>query len=450
MEPPEQQVIEALSFHFITPDSSSVVALIVMLLLLVLSALISGSEVAFFSLSPAEINTLQDEKDTGKSLQRANELLEKPKKLLATILIANNTVNVAIVLLSTLLVEGLMYFPDDALLLKFLVQVIAVTFLIVLVGEITPKVYATNNAYQSVKKISPFIYGLQRVFSPLSQLLISTSNFIDNAVEKKAANISVDELGQALELTYNGEEHTEDEKKILEGIVKFGSTEVHQIMTARMDLISLSLDQSFQEVIETILNSGYSRIPVFKDEYDQIEGILYIKDLLSHIHEGEFAWQETLRPAYFVPENKKIDDLLNEFQKRKIHLSVVVDEHGTTQGIVTLEDILEEIVGEISDEYDDMDLVYSKLDENTYVFEGKTPLVDLYKILQIEGTEFEEKKGESSTLAGFLLEQTGKILKKNERFSLENYTFVVESADKRKIKRVKITLTNSGESVAKK
>lgn len=447
MEPPEQSILD--TFHFISPDTGSIVALVIMLLLLVLSALISGSEVAFFSLSPSEIQTLQEVKETDKNTLRANELLEHPKKLLATILIANNTVNVAIVLLSTILVDGLLHFPKDAQLMQFLVQVVAVTFLIVLFGEITPKVYATNNAHQSVMRISNFIYGMQKVFSPLSKLLISTSNFIDSAVEKKAANISVDELGQALELTYNNEETTDDEKKILEGIVKFGSTEVQQIMTSRQDVVSLSLDDTFQDVINTIIKCGYSRIPVFKDEYEQIAGVLYIKDLLKHINDDEFDWQSTLRQAYFVPENKKIDDLLNEFQKRKIHLAVVVDEHGSTQGIVTLEDVLEEIVGEISDEYDDVDVVYSKLDDYNYVFEGKTPLGDMYKILQIDGEEFEEIKGEASTIAGFLLEQTGKILKKNERFSFGSYSFVVESADKRKIIRVKITLAKDHVSVQK-
>ncbi|KAA3646845.1 MAG: gliding motility-associated protein GldE [Bacteroidetes bacterium] len=411
-------------------------ACLAMLILLVASALISGSEVAYFSINPAEKDELQGNKI--KSASVILELLERPKKLLATILIANNFVNVAIVILSTYIADGLI--PETlSQNTKLFIQIVLVTFLLLLLGEVIPKVYANAKPLKLASFMAlPTLY-LRSLLSPLSSLLVSSTNFIDKRIKKKGHNISVDELSHALELT-SDDTKTEEDHKILEGIVKFGNTDVKQVMTSRVDTVSIDINKTYQEVIDTILDSGYSRIPVYEDSFDNIKGILYIKDLLPHLNKETFKWTTIIRKPFFVPENKKIDDLLKEFQFKKIHLAVVVDEYGGSSGIISLEDILEEIVGEISDEFDDEDLEYSKLDDFNYVFEGKIGLNDMYRILGIDGDEFEEVKGESESLAGLVIELFGKIPKKGEKIRLKDYLISIEAADKRRIKRIKLSL----------
>ena len=416
-----------------------------MAILLFCSAFISGAEVAFFSLSPKDQEELKSSKSKINVL--IQDLLDKPKKLLATILIANNFVNISIVILSSYLAGSLFSFENSWLGLapevwEFIVLVGFVTFLILLVGEVIPKVYANKYPLKLAGIMAYPVYTLGQLFwyIGLSPFLISTTSFIDKRFVKKSENISVDQLSHALELT-DENEVSKDEQKILEGIVKFGKTDVKQIMQPRTDVTSINIESSYTLVMQEILNSGYSRIPIYKENFDHIEGVLYIKDLLAHLDKGDgYKWQTLLREAYFIPESKKIDDLLTEFQAKKIHLAIVVDEYGGNSGIITLEDIIEEIVGDITDEFDDEELVYSKLDDTNYIFEGKIPLKDLYRVLDINGDNFEENKGDSDTLAGFILELSGKIMQKNERVSFENYSFTIEASDKRRIKRVKVTI----------
>ncbi len=413
--------------------------------LLMLSAIFSASEVAFFSLSPTQLDKIRTEKNS--SNLRILEILSKPKRLLATILIANNTVNVAIAIISTTIVDGLMSFDEREWLLRFLIQVIGVTLLILIVGEITPKVFATSNAVWVASVMSTPIVIIRKILYPLTSILVKSNNYIDKKFKKKNNNITVDELGHALELTYSDSHTTQEEKKILEGIVKFGSTDVKQIMKPRMDMIAFEASTPFDELISKIIESGFSRVPVYSDNLDTIKGILYIKDLLPYLEkEKSYDWNSLLRPAFFVPENKKIDDLLKEFKETKIHLAIVVDEYGGTQGLVTLEDVLEEIVGDITDEFDEEKIVYTKIDRNNYLFEGKTALIDIYRILNMDPDKFEESKGESDTLAGFVLERAGKIPTKNDTIEFNGYLFTVEVADKRRVKTVKITLPETHEN----
>jgi putative hemolysin len=399
-----------------------------MIVLLGFSGLISGSEIAFFSLTPAQRKDLGE--STDRNSQRVVQLLEEPdleqgsKSLLATILIANNFINIAIVLISTLVADQVL--PIGMTQMEELIWNIGViTFLIVLFGEVIPKVYATSHNVQLSKFTALPLAGIKKLVNPLGKILIRSSKFLEGSTsQSNGINISVDELGHALELT-NDDHRTDEEQKILEGIVNFGSKDAKQIMTSRVDMIAFSQETTF---------------PVYHNSLDEIIGILYTKDLLPHLHSEEFGWQELVRSAFIVTENKKIDDLLKEFQERKIHLAIVVDEYGGTSGLVTLEDIIEEIVGDISDEFDDDDLQYSRLDETTYIFEGKTPLVDAYRILEIDGSPFEALKGESDTLAGFVIEQSGKIPVKGEEIYFNGLTFTVEAADKRRIKRLKLTI----------
>ena len=411
-------------------------ASLVMLVLLMCSALISGSEVAFFSLSPTDKETIENDKNNSNKLLLI--LLEKPKRLLATILISNNFVNISIVILSTYITDSIMGEMVEANV-QFIVQVIVVTFLLLLLGEVIPKVYANKKPLSLANLMTVPTHYLSIVLSPLSRVLVSSTSFIDKRIKKRGHQISVDELSHALELTADENEQQEDQK-ILKGIVKFGNTEVKQIMTPRVDVLFVEEDASFDEVRKIIIDSGFSRIPIIKDKFDNIRGLLYIKDLLPHLDKKEMNWFKLARKPFFVPENKKIDDLLREFQGKKMHMAIVVDEYGGSSGIVSLEDILEEIVGDISDEFDDDELVYSKLDEFNFIFEAKILLNDFYRVLQIDGTEFETEKGESETLAGFVLELFGKIPKKNEKMRFNDYQITIDAADKRKIKRVKITL----------
>lgn len=417
-----------------------VVGFVTLLILLIISALVSGSEVAFFSLGPADMEELEN--TNSKSSETAIKLLDKPKELLAIILIANNFVNVAIIILSTFLSN--MIFPEGQVseVMKMLIDVVVITFLLLLFGEVIPKIYATKNGMQMSLLMSKPLSFIGKVppFSWIKHGLVKGTSVISNLGKVKSHNVSTDELTQAVELTL-GESADANDKKIWQDIVRFGEKDVKQIMKPRVDVEALESSSTFAEVYKTLEEIKYSRIPVFTETFDKIEGILFIKDLLPHLDEkDDFAWQKLIREAFFVPENKKIDDLMNDFQEMKMHMAVVVDEYGGTSGIVTLEDVLEEIVGDIADEFDDDDLEYSKLDEFNYIFEGKTPLIDMYKVLDIEGSEFEEAKSESDTLAGFVIEQAGKILKKGEKVKFLEYTFQIEAADARKVKRIKLTI----------
>lgn len=409
------------------------------IILLLFSALISGSEVAFFSLNPSEKDELNS--SDSKEHKRVNQLLIFPKKLLATILISNNFINVAIIILSTYAINTTFDFSTIHEGLSFAIQVVAITFLLLLFGEVIPKVYATKHALSLAKTMAQPIWLLRSIFKPISTLLIYSTGIIDRKVKKKGLNVSMEELSEALDLTEDIPEN-KDEHRILKGIVKFGETSVKQVMKSRVDVISIEKNTNFKDLITIFLECGHSRIPVHKESFDQIIGILYIKDLLPHIQNTEnFKWNSLIRDPFFVPENKKLDDLLKEFQELKTHLAIVVDEYGGSSGIITLEDVLEEIVGEISDEFDEDDISYSKIDENIYVFEGKTALNDLFKIIELEDeTVFDEVRNDSDTLAGLVIEIAGKIPVKNEKLIHQHFTFVVEAADKRRVKRVKLLI----------
>jgi putative hemolysin len=417
--------------------------LIVLVLLLMCSALISGSEVGLFSLKPHELEKIHDA-DDNSSVSVISQLLNQPNYLLATILIANNTVNIAIILLSTITLNQQFNFDVLPDWLNFLIQVIGITFFILLFGEILPKVYATKNAFKMALLMAKPLKFLIAIFKPISYLLISSTNFIDKRIKRKTHDISVEELSHAIDLT-NDINSNEQEHQILKGIVKFGETSVKEIMTARVKVVSIEKETPFKEVIDVILESGHSRIPVYEETFDKILGVLYIKDIIPHINQEEnFDWLPLLRTPFFVPENKKLDDLLKEFQERKIHLAIIVDEYGGTSGIITLEDIIEEIVGEISDEFDTDDIVYSKLDDNTYVFDGNTTINDLTKIISLEDEEvFVEMRKEAETIAGLIIEVSGKIPQKNEKINFHNLSFVVEASDKRRIKRVKLIINRA-------
>lgn len=440
-----QQISFNLILSVLNPMTGEILSvLILMLIFIVMSALISGSEVAFFSINIKDKNELEEEVDD-KNSQRVLLLLEKPKKLLATILIANNFINVAIVMFSTFVMNELLNDEAISSTWKFVIQVVLVTFTILLLGEVLPKVYATRYKVKLAKFMSSALSVVQMMVGGLSTLLVSSTLIIDRKIKKKRANISVDDLGYALDLTEELSANKEEEK-ILKGIVKFGQTDVKQIMKPRIDVVAIEHDLSYSEVLTSVREGKYSRIPVYEDTFDTIKGVLYTKDLLPYLNEkDEFDWTTLIRDAKFVPENKKIDDLLKDFQEQKRHIAIVVDEYGGSSGVVTLEDILEEIVGEITDEFDDDDIVFSKLDDNTYVFEGKTSLMDMYRVLEIEGEDFEEEKGEADTIAGFCIEQAGKILLKNEKVNFKNYVFIIEAADKRRIKQVKLIINKVGD-----
>ena len=400
----------------------------------------SGSEVAFFSITASDKINLEEEETANNN--RILLLLSTPKKLLATILIANNFINVAIVMVSTFVADNLINNNALSGTSQFIIHVVLITFIILLFGEVIPKVYATKYNVKFAKAMALPIHYMSIIFKPISQLLISSTSIIDKKVTKKTNAVSVDELEHALDLTKDSVE-TEEEKKILEGIVQFGNTDVKQIMTPRTDVIAIDYSNDFTTLLKEIKNSKFSRLPVYEDSIDNVNGILYIKDLIPYIEKKKsFKWNHLIRDPKFVPENKKLDDLLKEFQEEKKHIAIVVDEYGGTSGIVSLEDVLEEIVGDITDEFDEEDLVYSKLDDLNYVFEGKTTLIDMYRTMNIDGDEFEKMKGEADTIAGFCIEQAGKILLKNEKLSFDKYTFTVEAADKRRIKQVKVTIND--------
>jgi len=415
------------------------------MLLLIASALVSGAEVAFFSLGPNQLHELRLRED--KHDLAVLRLVETPKRLLATILISNNFINVAIIVISTFVTNSLFDFTKQPYWLVFLIQVVVVTALILMMGEVLPKVYATRRNLELARFMSGPIQLLIRVFYPLSSILIHSTNLIERKISRKKYNVSMSELSDAIELT-SGENTPAEEKKILQGIVKFGDIEVKEIMKSRVDVLAVDITTSFKELLQMIIEAGYSRIPVYEDSFDQVKGILYIKDLLPFLDKDEnFNWTSLLRDAFFVPENKKINDLLQEFQEKKIHMAVVVDEYGGTSGIVTLEDIIEEIVGEISDEHDEPvgDIDYSQLDDHNFLFEGKTSLNDCCKILGIDDDIFDAVKGDADSLAGLILELLEKMPVKDEKASFEQFTFTVKAVDNRRIKQVLVTIAETPE-----
>ena len=424
------------------PSIELILSLLGLVFLLICSAFISGSEVALFGLTSTELNQLKEE--PSKKGLKTLALLSAPKKLLATILIANNAVNIAIVLLFTNLSDS--WFSDTSyalfglISLQTLFDIGIATILILLFGEILPKIYANRNPISVSLKMTPALAVLDRIFSPISRPMQSLSHWLEDRLGSSHAQISVDHLSQALELA-STDDTTSEEKKLLEGIVTFGNTDTRQVMRPRIDIFALESTTPFVEVLEKVTQKGYSRVPVYHESIDKIIGVLFIKDLLPHLEESDLDWNTLLRSPFFVPENKKLDDLLADFQNQKTHLAIVVDEYGGTSGVITLEDVIEEIVGDISDEYDDIDLVYSRIDSDTYVFEGKTSLKDFYRVIELDDNEdFEKRKGESETLAGFVLEITKGFPKRGEIIRFNGYTITVESLDNRRIKQLKIKL----------
>ncbi len=412
--------------------------------LLIFSALISGSEVALFSLTPTD---LKQGEHISKNLKIISKLLDNPKKLLATILVANNFINIAIILLFDSLGEiyfsSLDYYNWFGINVRLVVEVGVVAFLILLFGEILPKIYASRNRVKFAKFMAKPLGVLDLVITPFSIPMRNITIRIHDRLGKQKSNLSVDQLSQALELT-SDKETTDEEKKILEGIVSFGNTDTKQVMRPRMDIFALNKEVAYKEILSDIIENGYSRIPVYEESIDKVVGILCVKDLLPYINKTSFEWTSLLREPYFVPENKKLDDLLNDFKHKKNHLAIVVDEYGGTSGLISLEDIIEEIVGDISDEFDDEDLVFSKLDDQNYVFEGRTALKDFYKVLKLENnTIFENLKGDAETIAGLLLEISGSFPKRGEVISVDRYAFKVESLDNKRIKQVKLTINEN-------
>lgn len=404
--------------------------------LLFCSAIVSGAEVALFSLSPKDLeDSIQENNSKGKIIAR---LLEKPKKLLATLLVANNFINIGVVILFSFVGKDI-FASIDSPVLKFIIEVILVTFLLLLFGEVLPKVYASRNNVKFAQLIAYPISGLDKFLSPVSIPMREVTIFLQNKLAKQKTNFSIDQLSQALELTSNDETSTE-EQKILEGIVSFGNTDTKQVMSPRIDVFALEINETFSEICIKIIEKGFSRIPVYRENIDQIEGILFVKDLLPYINDETFDWITLLREPFFVPENKKLDNLLKDFQSMKSHLAIVVDEYGGTSGLVSLEDVIEEIVGDISDEFDDAPVNFSKLDDRNYIFEGKINLKDFYRIIDVDEDLFEEQKGEAETLAGFILELLGNFPKKGQKIVFENCTFVVESVDQKRVKQIKVTI----------
>ncbi len=429
MDPDPASLLHTIDFEFL-------LGIIAIIILLACSAFISGSEVALFSLSQKDVDEIQN-KDFNKGTLIAR-LLEKPKKLLATILVANNFVNIAIVIIFSSFSDPIFNRIESYALLITL-KVVVVTFFLLLFGEVLPKIYANRNNMDFAQKVVIPISILNNVLSPISVPMRNGILFIEKKLNVQKGNFSVNQLSQALELTSQSDT-TDGEQKILEGIVTFGNTEVRQVMSPRIDVFALNIEETFDQVMPKIVEKGYSRIPVYKENIDQIEGILFIKDLIPHIDSEDFDWTKLLRQPFFVPENKKLDDLLKDFQGMKSHLAVVVDEYGGTSGIISLEDVLEEIVGDISDEFDDEDLIYSQIDDKNFLFEGKISLKDFYRIIEVDENEFESKKGEAETLAGFLLEISGNFPKKRQKITFHNLIFTIENVDKRRIKQIKVTL----------
>ncbi len=416
---------------------SVLISIILIFIFLACVAVFSASENAFFSISPATVDELRQ--DDSRFAKATVFLMTHPKKLLATLLIGTNFVNVGIVVLSSFIMNILFDFSISPIA-GFIFQVVIVTFLIVMIGEVLPKIYAVHNSMKMVKLIASPILTLSKVLSPLVFILEKSTSIIDKRITKKGHMLSIDELNHAIDIT-SEEDAPEEEKEILKSIVNFGNISVKEIMRPRMDVVAYDKKTDLASLIKEINEWGYSRIPIFEGNFDRIVGVLYIKDLLPHLGKvNDLAWQKLIKPPYFVPESKKIDDLLKEFQNKRVHLAIVVDEFGGTSGIVTMEDILEEIFGEIKDEFDEDELFYSKLDESSYVFEAKISLNDMCRLMEIEDNSFDDIRGDADTLGGLILEMTGKIPNLKQKIEYNHFIFTIESVDKRKIKRVKVEL----------
>ncbi|THF48778.1 gliding motility-associated protein GldE [Flavobacterium supellecticarium] len=421
---------------FSTVDFNLILLIAGIVFLLFCSALISGAETALFSLNKKEIEALRA--GDGARGKQIGKLLEAPKKLSMTFLVANNFVNITIVILFSYLGDRV-FSELMAIGTKILLEIALVAALILFFGEVLPKMYATRNNVKFAQGVSGLVVLLDKLLTPVSIPLRKIIIYLYKKIGKEKENFSVDQLSQALEMTDYGDT-TKEEQKILEGIVSFGNTEARQVMSPRIDVFALDMEDSFSEIVAQIVEKGYSRIPVFKEDIDHIEGVLFVKDLLPHIDKTDFEWQKLLREPFFVPENKKLDNLLKEFQGMKNHLAIVVDEYGGTSGVISLEDILEEIVGDISDEFDDENIVFSQIDTKNFLFEGKISLKDFYRIVPVNEEVFETSKGESETLAGFILEISGNFPKKHQKINFADCIFTVESVDKRRVKQIKVTL----------
>jgi len=437
-------IILTTGVKILPPDISVITGIIILIFLLVLSALMSGSELAFFSLSPEDIKNIKKEKS--KRASAVLSLYGEPEKLLSTIIVGNNLINVAITILSAFLSRQIFEFGGSQLT-RFIIEVVVITFLIILFGDIIPKVYATRNHLAVVYSMAFPLLTLEKIFKPVTSILMLSTRIVKNRKLQNKQNISIGDLSDALELT-SGE--LEEEEKILKGIVNFGNIPANAIMCPRVDVTAIDIKSGFNKVIDVIVKSGFSRIPVYAGSFDNVVGILYAKDILPYIgNPDSFKWQHLIRPPYFVPETKKINELLKEFQVRKIHMAIVIDEYGGTSGIVTLEDILEEIVGDIIDESDEEVSLYEKVDNNTYIFDGKVLLNDFYKILNIDGDPFKDVRGDSETLAGLLLELTGKMPEEIKTAEYNAFKFIVESADKRRIKKIRVIINEKDEESQK-
>lgn len=419
-----------------TIDTNLLFGILAIAFFLFCSAMVSAAEVALFSLTQQDLNTLSEEDSSKANL--ISKLLQRPKKLLATILVANNFSHIGVVIVFSFVGNNI-FSAIESPILKFVVEVILITFLILLFGEVLPKIYASRNNIQFSKFVANPLSILDKMLSPISLPMRAVSVYLHEKLGRQKSNISVDQLSQALGLT-STEDTTSEEQKILEGIVSFGNTDTKQVMSPRIDIFAIEMEETFAEIYEKIVDKGYSRIPVYRESIDHIEGVLFVKDLIPHINKKEFDWIKLIREPFFVPENKKLDDLLKEFQSKKSHLAIVVDEYGGTSGLVSLEDIIEEIVGDISDEFDDENLNFSQIDDKNFLFEGKINLKDFYRIVDVNEEIFEISKGEAETLAGFILEILGNFPKKGQKIHFTNVNFTIEAVDKKRIKQLKVTL----------
>ena len=425
-------VFNGISVH--GPTISAIIAIVLAGLLLLVSGFASASEIAFFSLSPSDLSAIDEKKHP--SDEKISKLLEDTERLLATILITNNFVNVTIIMLCNFFFMSVFEFHSP--IAEFLILTVILTFLLLLFGEIMPKIYSAQKTLAFCRFSAPGIWMFRSLFYPVASMLVRSTSFLNKHFARKNHNISVDELSHALELTDKAE--LKEENNILEGIIRFGGETAKEVMTSRLDVVDLDIRTPFKDVLQCIIENAYSRIPIYSENRDNIKGILYIKDLLPHLNKVDFRWQSLIRPAYFVPETKMIDDLLRDFQANKIHIAIVVDEFGGTSGIVTMEDIIEEIVGEIHDEYDDEERTYAVLNDHTWVFEAKTQLTDFYKITKVDEEVFDEVAGDSDTLAGLLLELKGEFPALHEKVTYDHYEFEVLEMDNRRILKVKFTI----------
>lgn len=439
MDPDPEPYIELLSIltpFYIGFNINAIIGIVILCLLLVASALISSSETAYFSLQPADIDKLESMNDSKSRL--VLQLRENPKTLLATILIGNNFVNVTITLLATYIVSEMFDMANHPVA-AFVMELVVVTSLVLLIGEIIPKILAAKKPVRIARLMARTLQVLIVVFRPLSKLLVNSTSFMDKHLERKKADISMDDLSTAVDIATESSTPL-DEKNMLKGIASFTEKEVSNVMKPRIDIIAVEVNMPFREMLDTVIQSGFSRIPVYEESLDKVSGILYVKDLLPYLDAQTFEWRMLLRPAFFVPENRKINDLFQDFREKKIHIAIVVDEYGGTSGLITMEDVIEEIVGDINDEFDNVkqEEHYTKLDENTYLFKAQTSIVDFCKVFNLDEDYFEEQQGEADTLAGLVLEIEGRIPEVGFSFKVEKFNFEITEADSRKIIQIKV------------